>query len=106
MASQRGGPNATHNGSNTFANVWGMATHGLRSLAVFAQEHLGTGTLQPPQTAPPNASCDSLRPQGHSAGGTVVALGDGSVRAVNESIDPTIWLRLIRPSDGQVVGEW
>jgi prepilin-type N-terminal cleavage/methylation domain-containing protein len=100
------GPNATHNGSNTFASVWGMATHGLRSLAVFAQEHLGTGALQPPQSAPPNASCDSLRPQGHSTGGTVVALGDGSVRSVSESIDPTVWLRLIRPSDGQVVGEW
>jgi len=40
------------------------------------------------------------------SGVCVVGLMDGSGRGVSASIDPVVWLRLVWPSDGFVVGDY
>lgn len=39
-------------------------------------------------------------------GGMLIALGDGSVRIVNSSVDSTVWARAINPKNTQPLGDW
>jgi prepilin-type N-terminal cleavage/methylation domain-containing protein/prepilin-type processing-associated H-X9-DG protein len=65
--------------------------------------HIGYGSALPPQLKPTAVQCDFFRPQAMSAGGCNVAMGDGSVRTVSPSINPTTWRLLLDPSDGMPI---
>ncbi|OWK36749.1 DUF1559 domain-containing protein [Fimbriiglobus ruber] len=59
------------------------------------------------QTAVTQANCDPTLPQAFSAGGIMVAMGDGSVRSVSPSISATTWGYAVDPGDGQILGsDW
>ena len=52
-------------------------------------------------------SADGRRPQGGHSGGCQVAMADGSVRFVSESISPTTWFAAQTPDAGDVLGpDW
>jgi competence protein ComGC len=58
-----------------------------------------------PTVQPGPNGCDSWRTQTpHTV--MNVTLGDGSVRTVAPSIDPTIWINVLKPRSGVAVGEW
>uniref|UniRef100_UPI00036196F2 DUF1559 domain-containing protein n=1 Tax=Zavarzinella formosa TaxID=360055 RepID=UPI00036196F2 len=50
------------------------------------------------------STCDYQRPQGAHTGGINVGLGDGSVRFVRATMDPTTWANANDPRDGAVLG--
>ena len=55
----------------------------------------------PFQVQPPYAGgCDPARAQSPHSGGIHVCLGDGTVRMVSGSIDPTVWAQACDPQDG------
>jgi prepilin-type N-terminal cleavage/methylation domain-containing protein len=59
------------------------------------------------QASPSIKDCDPKRLQSMSAGGMLVVLMDGSVRAVNASISPNTLARAVTPNDGLVLGnDW
>ena len=63
----------------------------------------------PPQVNPRPADCEIARfpPQGHSSSGTLVLLGDGSVRMVNGNISVATWSMAVLPNDGGILGsDW
>ncbi len=52
-------------------------------------------------------ACDSGQPQGLSAGGIQVGLGDGSVRSISPGISFQTWSAAITPSGGELLGaDW
>jgi type II secretory pathway pseudopilin PulG len=57
------------------------------------------------QVSPRDDQCDPHVPQ---AIGTVMLIGlcDGSVRAVNPGLSPTIWFHLTDPADGMALGDF
>jgi len=57
-----------------------------------------------PQLNPSPSTCDTARPHGHSSGGLLVGLGDGSVRSVSGAISQTTWTAALLPNDGTVLG--
>lgn len=66
-----------------------------------------------PQIAPKNVAtatgtiCAPAQSQTPHAGGMLVGLGDGSVRAIQASISQVTWRAAITPADGQVLGaDW
>ncbi|MCS7021206.1 MAG: DUF1559 domain-containing protein [Gemmataceae bacterium] len=67
-----------------------------------------TGAIQPPQPATaPATACDPRRPHMLSAGGCLVAMGDGSVRSVAPSISATTWAVACTPASGDILGnDW
>jgi len=56
-----------------------------------------------PQILPTNQQCDPRRLQAFSAGGIMVSMGDGSVRAVNPGISATTFGLAVDPKDGQPI---
>ena len=59
------------------------------------------------QVAPTIKQCDPKRLQAFSAGGIMVGLGDGSVRAVNPGVSQPTWDCAVDPADGGVLGnDW
>lgn len=63
-----------------------------------------TTYFQIPQASPPMAQCDPKRLQAFSGGIVQVLLMDGSVRGVNLSLPPEMWVRALVPNDGFVIG--
>jgi prepilin-type N-terminal cleavage/methylation domain-containing protein len=60
-----------------------------------------------PQQQPPVANCIPERLQAFYAAGIMVALGDGSVRLVENGISQATWGRAIDPADGLTLGsDW
>jgi hypothetical protein len=57
------------------------------------------------QVTPARTDCDPTRLQALSAGGMLVVMMDGSVRAVNPSISTTTLARAVTPNDGLVLGD-
>ncbi len=111
------GPAAQPNNSDTYGNSWGHpATDGY--WPVFARINIGWTSdrndpnyyLFPvPQVQPTNAQCEiwQFRAHGHSTSGTMVGMGDGSVRNVNRSITVPTWSMAVLPNDGGVLGnDW
>jgi prepilin-type N-terminal cleavage/methylation domain-containing protein len=71
--------------------------------------------MLPPQVQPGVANadrgtprqCDAGRPSSGHAGGSLVCMGDGSVRTVSENISNNSWLAVILPEDGTSPGsDW
>jgi prepilin-type N-terminal cleavage/methylation domain-containing protein len=61
----------------------------------------------PPQNKPLFFNCNPCMLQGMSPGGTLVGLGDGSVRLVSPSISQQTWANAVNPNDGNVLGsDW
>jgi type II secretory pathway pseudopilin PulG len=59
------------------------------------------------QHMPSQDQCDPALPQSFASGGIHVALGDGSVRSVQDQISPQTWWYATDPSDGMVLGpDW
>jgi prepilin-type N-terminal cleavage/methylation domain-containing protein len=62
-----------------------------------------------PQVNPRPADCNlwQFPAQGHSTSGTLVLLGDGSVRMVNANISVATWSMAVLPNDGGILGpDW
>jgi prepilin-type N-terminal cleavage/methylation domain-containing protein len=59
-----------------------------------------------PEARPALGQCDGSMPQGFSAGGTQVALGDGSVRLISPGMDPKTWYGSTTPTGGEVLANW
>jgi hypothetical protein len=61
-----------------------------------------------PQVKPPwNKGCNPCLIQGSWAGGTLVGLGDGSVRLVSGGVSQQTWANAVSPNDGNVLGsDW
>jgi prepilin-type N-terminal cleavage/methylation domain-containing protein len=50
--------------------------------------------------------CDFAVPQTPHASGMLLALGDGAVRSVAPSVQPSVFWALVTPAGGEVVGGW
>jgi len=60
-----------------------------------------------PQTRPDPANCNPCLLQSPYFSGTLVGLGDGSVRMVNAGISTTTWRSAVSPNDGTMLGsDW
>jgi hypothetical protein len=57
------------------------------------------------QTRPARKDCANWQAQGLHPGGIQVALLDGSVRMVRESVRPATWAAAMLPTDGTVLGD-
>jgi prepilin-type N-terminal cleavage/methylation domain-containing protein len=61
-------------------------------------------TTYTPQIQPQfKTTCNPMRPSSGHSGVIMVTMGDGSVRAVSGTVNPTTWLLANVPNDGQVV---
>lgn len=58
------------------------------------------------QVRPLPSQCDGSVPQGLSAGSIQVALGDGSIRGLNPSMDASTWNSAVTPTAGEVLKDW
>jgi prepilin-type N-terminal cleavage/methylation domain-containing protein len=72
---------------------------------------LPAGVITPAYTIQvrPNfqVNCDPIRPSGGHTGVIMVAMGDGSVRPVSQSVSATTWFYANVPNDGQVLdSDW
>ena len=106
------GPAGTPNNGDTFGTAWGHPADD-RYWPAFARiNDQWSGdpnyrVFDPPQVNPRNADCQWWRPQGHSTNGTMVGLGDGSVRSVSSGISKATWNLAVLPDDGGVLGsDW
>jgi hypothetical protein len=68
---------------------------------------LNSPLAQVPQIKPTQQTCDPCRLQGFWTGGTLVGMGDGSVRLVSGGISQQTWSDATNPADGHVLGsDW
>lgn len=97
--------------TNTFYNTWGSPLIDT-AWPVFARIPVNNlaaddpnRQFSVPQVNPSPAQCQGWdsRPHGHSTGGTLVGMGDGSVRLVAASISQINWTRMVLFNDGAVV---
>jgi len=97
--------------TNTFYNTWGGPAEDM-GWPVFARIPVnGLGPQDPnrqfsvPQANPTPQQCQNWdsRAHGHSVSGTMVGMGDGSVRSVRGSVDQLTWTRLVLFNDGAVI---
>jgi prepilin-type N-terminal cleavage/methylation domain-containing protein len=97
--------------TNTFYNTWGGPAEDM-GWPVFARiPNNGAGPNDPnrqfsvPQVNPSPSQCQNWdsRAHGHSTSGTMVGLGDGSVRSVRGTVDQLTWTRLVIHNDGNVI---
>jgi hypothetical protein len=63
-------------------------------------------TAAVPQNVPTVGACNPYFVQSMDAAGCIVGNMDGTVRMVQSSISPTVWVRAIWPQDGLVVTDW
>jgi prepilin-type N-terminal cleavage/methylation domain-containing protein len=111
------GPNGMPNNTDTWGTGWGHPAEDAY-WPVFARINLGwtDNTSDPnyylfpvPQVNPTNQQCETwqFRAHGHSTSGTLVGLGDGSVRNVGRNISVETWSKAVRYNDGLVMGnDW
>ena len=65
----------------------------------------GVGTTF--QSLPQQSVCDTDYAQSLTPGSLQVALADGSVRTIDQSISPLTWRNALLPDDGQALGsDW
>ena len=67
---------------------------------------IATSVAAVPQNQPTVQACNPYFVQAMDGAGCVVGLMDGSVRAVNSSVNPNTWVRALWPNDGLVVSNW
>jgi prepilin-type N-terminal cleavage/methylation domain-containing protein len=83
-------------------SLWARGTGTISQMAMFAYNNTGVPQIQPTQ-----ATCDYTLPQGFSAGGAQVAMGDGSCRNVSSGVSAPTWLSACTPAGGEVLGaDW
>jgi prepilin-type N-terminal cleavage/methylation domain-containing protein len=58
------------------------------------------------QPTPILGNCDPTRASTPHHGGMLVGLADGSVRALNPSLDNALWWAAVTPAGGEVLGDW
>lgn len=89
--------------------AWGFPNE--QYLPVFARVNDASSTdpnyksFDVPQVRPRDADCQWWRPQGHSPTVTLVGMGDGSVRAVSETVNKAVWNNGVLPNDGNTLGD-
>lgn len=95
---------------DSYYNIWSYG----RGFGNFWDPMFGnliTGPASKFQSAPtfsgPNATCDPRLASAPRSAGILVGLGDGSVRLIGSSVDPTIWWSACTPNGGEVLGgDW
>lgn len=106
------GPAAIPNNIDTFGNGWGQASddHYWPVFARINNKFSGDPkylVFDPPQVNPPGADCQWWRAHGHSPSGTLVGMGDVSVRLVSSAISTATWNTVVLPNDGAPPGaDW
>jgi len=111
------GPNGRPNGSNTWGTAWGHPADDaywptfarINSWWTSDTNAAGYRLFPIPQVNPRDAQCETwqFRAQGHQQAGTLVGLGDGSVRLVSATISEQTWSNAVLPNDGLVLGvDW
>jgi type II secretory pathway pseudopilin PulG len=106
------GPAPTPNDHDTFGTAWGQAAadHFWPVFARINNKFSGDPlyvVFDPPQVDPSNQDCQWWRAQGHSSNGTLVGMGDGSVRVVSPTISTATWTSAVLPNDGVPLGsDW
>ncbi len=97
--------------NNTFYNSWGHPAVDM-AWPVFARIPVnGVGANAPnrqfsvPQVNPTPQQCQGWdsRPHGHSTSGTLVGMGDGSVRMIRGGVNQLTWTQLVLYNDGTVI---
>lgn len=88
-------------------NLWAHGWWNADWMPMFANTDIyGSNAWLLPQTGVTDANCESYRTTAFSTAGCQVALCDGSVRIVSPTLNQTIWMNVLQPNDGQVVGDW
>jgi prepilin-type N-terminal cleavage/methylation domain-containing protein len=106
------GPAGIPNDTTTFGTGWGQPAddHYWPVFSRINNKFSGDPkylVFDPPQVNVINADCQWWRAQGHSATGTSVGMGDGSVRLVSASISTSTWTAAVLPSDGvPLASDW
>jgi prepilin-type N-terminal cleavage/methylation domain-containing protein len=100
------GTSGQPNSTSTFGNLWSDSCSVWRPVFCINNSQQSPLGGYPPclmfQVQPDWInSCDSSRAQSPHSGGITVCLGDGSVRFVSASIDPSVWALACDPRDGQ-----
>jgi prepilin-type N-terminal cleavage/methylation domain-containing protein/prepilin-type processing-associated H-X9-DG protein len=84
-----------------YGNSWFSALYGPNSSVADGVGYQGISTPRAPSTA--NSSNPYLSARSYHSGGVNVALGDGSIRFVRDSVDLTIWQGSATRALGEVV---
>jgi prepilin-type N-terminal cleavage/methylation domain-containing protein len=106
------GPAGIPNDVDTFGTGWGQPAddHYWPVFARINNKFSGDPAylvFDPPQVNPSGQQCQWWRAQGHSNSGTLVGMGDGSVRTVSPRISMATWTAAVLPSDGVALGsDW
>jgi prepilin-type N-terminal cleavage/methylation domain-containing protein len=90
-------------------NLWSHGDWNFAYVSSVGNDSWGGGvSSQPPERQPSDTSCTIARPSGfYSGGNSQVAMCDGSVRAVSQSISPGTWLIVLGPQDRQnIPADW
>ena len=87
-------------------SVWASNTTG--STGFVAAFNTVSGTIQlPQQTTTPAIACDATRAHFLAVSGSLVGMGDGSVRMVSSTVGLTTWIAALTPAGGEVLGgDW
>jgi prepilin-type N-terminal cleavage/methylation domain-containing protein len=106
------GPAGMPNDTTTFGTAWGLPVddHYWPVFARINNKFSGDPkylVFDPPQVNVSNSDCQWWRAQGHSTTGTLVGMGDGSVRLVSAGISTSTWTAAVLPSDGvPLASDW
>jgi hypothetical protein len=71
-----------------------------------ATNAIGPGSKFQVQPTPFVGNCDPTRTATAHHGGMLVGMADGSVRALNPSLDNNLWWAVVTPAGGEVLGDW
>jgi len=96
---------------------WTSSAYGSDAGHIFNEDGQGTNQISPgifvttlPTFGIPYAQIgdgDAFRPNGFTAAGLQVAMGDGSVPSVNSGVSAGTWYNALNPADGNVLGsDW
>jgi prepilin-type N-terminal cleavage/methylation domain-containing protein len=112
---QNAGPSAQfHDGGGggplyapSFYSQAPIQDHPEKKVANYPWSFIAVPQIQPPIRPSNGQVCDPTRLQAFSAGGILVGMGDGSVRAVGPSVTQPTWGRAVDPADGLTLGsDW
>jgi hypothetical protein len=106
------GPAGVPNDIDTFGNGWGHSAddHYWPVFARINNKFSGDPkylVFDPPQVNPSGEECQWWRAHGHGSGGTLVGMGDASVRLVSPSVSVATWTSAVLPNDNTPLGlDW
>jgi prepilin-type N-terminal cleavage/methylation domain-containing protein len=93
------------NGSN--GNLWGHGWWNADWMPTFGNTGFyGANAWLVPQVSPIDSTCDPFRASAFSVGGSMVGMGDGSIRTCNPSVNQVTWTAVMTPNGLEVLNGW